>query len=284
MNPSRRLLLILALAIVLAGAWLGPLDASASRHAQAGLKRALASFATARALNAVISVVQGTEVAVQPAGVGVTFTPGQVLDSINDLVEQFSTLMLAASVAFGLQLALIEFGGYWAVSLVVSALAIGWTWAYWRQATAPAWLTRLFVGMLLVRFAVPLVVLASEAGFQLFLERDYAAGQSRIELSTSRLASLSAPVIEPKAEESLPDTLKRWWSRNMDVGKRIDELQEAAGKAVEHIVKLIVVFLLQTLVVPLLTFWALLRLATCVARPAALPPRGCGPGASAGCS
>jgi len=260
MQLARRLLLLLGLAAVLGGAWLAPLDSSASQHAQAGLKRALVTFATARALNAVISVVQGTEVAVQPAGVGVIFAPGQVLDPVNDLVEQFSSLMLAASIAFGVELALIRIGGYWAVSLALTALAVAWAWASWRAAPAPAWLTRLFVGLLLVRFAVPLVVLGSEAGFRLFLEKDYAAGQSTIELSANRFASLSPPAPAPKAQETLPERFRNWWSQNADVGKRIDELQDIAGRAVEHIVKLIVVFLLQTLVVPLLLLWALARI------------------------
>ena len=41
----------------------------------AGLKRALATYAAARALNAVISVAQGTEVALEPGGVGVVLAP-----------------------------------------------------------------------------------------------------------------------------------------------------------------------------------------------------------------
>ena len=256
----RRFLLLSGLAVVLGCAWLAPLDSSASQQAQAGLKRALASFATARALNAVISVVQGTEVAVEPGGVGVVFTPGQVLDPVNDLVEQFAALMLAASVAFGIELALINVGGFWAVSLALSAFAFAWAWSTWRQVRPPGWLIRVFVGLLLVRFAVPLVVLGSEAGFRLFLERDYAAGQLTIESSMNELASRSAPALAPKADETLPERLKGWWSQGADIGKRIDELKGVASRAVEHVVKLIVVFLLQTLVLPLLLLWALLRM------------------------
>ncbi|MCB1944024.1 MAG: hypothetical protein KDI53_18575, partial [Candidatus Accumulibacter sp.] len=85
------------------------------------MKRALVSFATARALNAVISVAQGTEVSMQPAGMGVVLTPGQLLDPVNDLVEQFSHLMLAASVAFGVQKVLISIGAYWVISLLLTA-------------------------------------------------------------------------------------------------------------------------------------------------------------------
>lgn len=266
MVPSfRRPLLLLGLAAVLGCAWLAPLDSNASRYAEAGLKRALVSFATARTLNAVISVVQGTQVAVQPCGVGMTFTPGQALDPINDLVEQFSLLMLGASVSFGVQLALIKFGAFWGVSLVLSLVALAWAWTSWRRPPARQWLTRFLVALLLVRFAMPLIALGSEAAFRLFLEEDYAAGQASIELSTGQVANLSALSTEPPADESVGDRVKRWWSQGTDVKKRFEELKEVAGRMIEHIVRLIVVFVLQTLVLPLLLLWLLLRLGGFVA-------------------
>ena len=265
MLPIRRSLLLLGLAVVLSSTWLAPLDSSASRYVQAGLKRALVSFATARTLNAVISVVQGTQVAVQPGGVGVTFTPGQVLDPVNDLVEQFSLLMLAASVSFGAQLALIKFGAFWAVSSMLSVAALAWAWSTWRRPPANEWLTRFLLALLLLRFAMPLIALGSEAAFQLFLEEDYAAGQARIELSVGQIDSLSALSTEPSADESVTDRMKRWWSQSTDVKKRFEELKEVAGRTIEHIIKLIVVFALQTLVLPLLLLWMLLRLSRVLA-------------------
>ena len=259
MGTRVRWVLSLALLVVLAGAWLRPLDDSAALQVDSGLKRALASFAAARALNAVISVAQGTEVAVQPAGVGVTFTPGQVLDPINDLVEQFSTLMLAASVSFGIQRALLAAGAHWVVSLLLTGVALAWVAACWKGRIPPGWLTRVLVGLLLLRFAVPVVALASEAGFRGFLAQDYAAGQASIELSTEQFTSLSAPADPARPDESVAERMKRWWSQTADVGKRFDEMKQVAARTVEQIVKLIVVFLMQTLVLPLLLMWVLWR-------------------------
>ena len=56
----QRIALAALVAIMVACSWLTPLDSAANQQVDAGLKRALLSFATARALNAVISVVQGT--------------------------------------------------------------------------------------------------------------------------------------------------------------------------------------------------------------------------------
>ncbi len=270
-RETERLLLFLGFAIILAGAWFRPLELVATQQVDAGLKRALVSFGTARALNAIISVAQGTELAVEPGGVGVKLAPGQVLRPINDMVEQFAELMLAASVAFGVTRVLISIGSYWVVSLLLSAFAAGWLWFRWRGRESPVWLARALFVLLLVRFAVPLVTVGSDVLFQRFLNDDYEASQSAITGNTGQLATLSPPVDEPNAGTGIGERIKRWWSQNIDaVGTRLDKLKQVAGQVTEHIVKLIVVFLMQTLVMPLLLFWVLYRAGRAVLDP---PPR-----------
>jgi hypothetical protein len=254
-----RFALALFMLAAVACAWLAPLDAPATRQVDAGLKRALISFASARALNAVISVAQGTELSVQPLGVGVTLTPGQLLDPVNDLVEKFSTLMLAASVAFGVQKALIAMGGYWAVSLALTGVALAWGWLYVRQQSVPVWLSRALVVLLMLRFAIPVVTLGSDLLWQKFLSPDYVASQQGIDSSSTQAAKLAPPPVAQN--QGVLDRMKGWLAENADVRARFEELKQAAEQATEHIIRLIVVFLLQTLVIPLLLLWALYALA-----------------------
>jgi hypothetical protein len=145
----------LALACAVALSWLGPLETAANAQVDAGLKRALLSFASARALNAVISLAQGTELAFQPLGMGVTVSAGQVLDPVNDLVEQFANLMLAASVAFGVQKVLLAIGAHWLVSLLFAGVALAWATFLLRRRRSPPWLTR-FLVVLVSRWEVTL--------------------------------------------------------------------------------------------------------------------------------
>ena len=261
MSPRwHRPLTAAALLAILLAAWVLRIDDAALQQVDAGWKRALATFAAARALNAVISVAQGTELAVQPAGLGVTLAPGQVLDPVNDLIEQFSTLMLLASVAFGAQRVLIGIGAWWPMSLALSAVALAWAVLRWRALPAPRWLPHLLVGLLVVRFLVPVVALGSEAAFQLFLQRDYQTGQQTLEASSTQLGQIGGPLATGPADESVAQRVRRWWSQSTDIGARFDELKAVANRAVEHVVRLIVVFTLQTLVLPLLLGWALWRL------------------------
>lgn len=260
-HSLERFFLVVVLGIALATAWLKPLDVIATEQVDAGLKRALVSFATARTLNAIISVAQGTDIAIEPAGVGVKLAPGQILRPVNDLVGQFAELMLAASVAFGAMKMLISIGSFWGISLLMSALTITWFVVQWRGSESPGWLTSALLVLLMVRFAVPLVSVGSDAVFHKFLSSDYTASQSAIDGNAEHLASLTPPANGASGGNGVADRIKGWMSRGVDaVESRLEKLKHSAGQVTEHIVKLIVVFLMQTVVVPLFLFWALYRL------------------------
>ncbi|MDP1956382.1 MAG: hypothetical protein Q8K71_18110 [Polaromonas sp.] len=257
MHTARRYLLALAMGTLVLCSWLAPMDAPAMAQVDAGLKRALVSFASARVLNAAISVAQGTEALVQPFGFGVTLAPGQVLDPVNDLVEQFSKLMLAASVVFGIQKVLISMGGYWPLSVLLTGAVLGWGWCCWRGLRPPAWLSRLLVIVLMLRFAVPVVTLGSDVLWQKFLAADYQASQQLIGSASGQVQQLGPNMPIAPDNAGLIDKLKGWVAKNADVKKNFDDLKQAAEQATEHIIKLIAVFMLQTLVLPLLLLWAM---------------------------
>lgn len=244
MPPVARLILPLLVLLLAALAWLKPLDQLAETHAEAGLKRAVASFAAARALNAVISVVQGTEVT-GGVVVGVKLAPGQVLDPVNDLIEQFSTLMLAASIAFGTQLLLMKIGAGWLVAAALTLVALAWA-GCWLRGPPPPWLSRVLVALLLVRFIVPVAALTSEYAFQAFMADEYQVHQQGIEQAADSFGAL--PVAEEAAKA-------RWW----ELRERIEELKAAAERIVDHTIRIAVVFLLQTLVLPFLVMWGMLQ-------------------------
>ena len=264
MNTShRRLLLITALLTSAALAWLPQLDALASERVDAGLKRALITFATARTLNAVISTLQETTLSVQPLGVGVTLAPGQMLDPINDLVEQFSTLMLAASVSFGVQKVLISVGGNAWVSAVLTLTALGVSGLLWRGRVLPRFARAALIGLLVLRFTVPLTILGSDLAFKQLLAEDYQSSQQGITNTAGELgrqAAAANPSGAAAAQESTLDRLKRA-ATLPDVRAYADRMQEAANRAVSDLIRLIVSFLMQTLVFPLLLMWLMLRLA-----------------------
>ena len=253
----RQVALALCMAAVIVIAWLAPLDAPAMDRVDSGLKKALVSFATARLLSGVISVVQGTQFSAQPLGVGVTLTPGQMLAPVNELLKHFANLMLAASVAFGIQKFLISIGSYWLVSLALTATGVAWTWCRLRQNTTPAWLSRLLVIMVMLRFAMPLIAIGSDLVWQRYLAPEYTASQRAIDSATGQASKLNDPAPASAEQPGLIDRMKSWLGKGGEVKARFQELERAAEQATTHIVNLIVIFVLQVLVLPLLLLWGL---------------------------
>jgi hypothetical protein len=74
-------------------------------------------------------------------------------------------------------------------------------------------------------------------------------------------------VEEQPSPEGITDRIRKWWSGSSDgLRVRFEQLKDSAERAVEHMVHLIVVFLMQTAVVPGLLLWALVRLGSTIGR------------------
>jgi hypothetical protein len=257
MKTTRHILLAICVLGMLVCSWLAPMDAPALAQVDAGLKRALVSFASARTLNGLLSVVQATQVDIQPAGVGVTLSPGQLVAPLNELVKSFADMMLLACVAFGIQKALITFSGYWVVSAALSVVALVWAAVRWRQPSVPRWLSSALVLMVMLRFAIPVALVGTDALSQKFLAADYTAAQNGITATTAEASKAKAPEPVATDDKSWLPRVPAWVPSVQEIKERFARMQLAVEHSTEHMVKLMVVFLLQTLLLPLLMVWGL---------------------------
>jgi hypothetical protein len=267
--PSRRQRITIAIFAVVPviAALAGLLDGPSRGYAEAALTRSLVTFAIARTLDGAISVAQGTEVAVEPGGVGVNFALGEALDPINDLIERFSAAMLVATSSLALQGVLLKMSEWWATNLALAlaaglALVAVWkpAWLGWMIGTRTA--VRVLAILVFVRFAVPVFVLGSTLVFDTFLAAQQqvandaltATGREIEELTEPAEPSAAGPPVEPSLTERLgslvDDSLKA-----LDVRDRVAILRASVSGAVRHLVDLIVIFALQAIILPLVFLW-----------------------------
>lgn len=262
MSRLRRHWLLACVVIVVSVlAWLPVLETASIKQSEKGLERALTVYAAARAVNAVISFAQGTSVSVEPFGVGAELTVGEMLDPINDLVEQLSSLMLLASVAFGVQILLIQVGAHWVVALLLTTAAIGLFGLRLWKGRSPEWLLRLVVALVIVRFAVPAYALASEAVYAGFLASDYQVASQQFKRSDDALQAIERDATgDPTATSAgaaSPTFFKRWVPSIPDFRKFKHDVARVAETSVKHAIDLIKLFAMQTVVLPLLFLWLL---------------------------
>lgn len=260
---KKRILWTVLIVLAVAGALTGHIDRASEAQAENALKNALVTFAVARTLNGVISAAQGTEVALEPGGVGVVLSVGEVLDPINDLIERFSAVMLVAASSLGLQALLLNITGWWGVSAFLVAAAAAFLVTIWAPESpaadyaVPA-LRILLIG-LFVRFAVPLLIVGTTLISDAFLIPEQQAATAVLETTTADIEELNEePQAASTTDQSLMDRLGEMIDsslESMQVRERLGQLKESASRASEHIVSLIAIFVLQTIILPLVFLW-----------------------------
>ncbi len=244
-------------------------DEVGQSHVDTAFKRALVGYALARGLNGAISVAQGTEVAIQPAGVGVNFTPGQILDPVNDLVERFSWIMMLASSSLGIQKVLLSMSAWNGLLIVVALSGLLFLLSIvWNRLSGLRWvLQRLFLFVLLLRFMMPAISIANDWVYRTFLEGDYLAASASLEQAQLAIGEINDEVLAEHRTET-PTLLERarviydQAIANVDIDRRLQEYRQAAETISENTIRLVVVFLMQTLVFPLLFMfivWGIIR-------------------------
>jgi len=260
---KRQILWTVLIVLAVAGALTGHIDRASEAQAEDALKNALVTFAVARTLNGVISAAQGTEVALEPGGVGVVLSVGEVLDPINDLIERFSAVMLIAASSLGLQALLLNITAWWGVSafLVVAAAAFLVTiWA--PESVAADYMVpalRVLLIILFVRFAAPVLIVGTTLISDAFLVPEQQAATAVLESTTADIEELNEETQAASAsDQSLMDRLGEMIGdsfESINVSERLVQLRESAANASEHIVSLIALFVLQTIILPLVFLW-----------------------------
>jgi len=247
---------------------LAPLDNQARQALQHSLMLSSASFATARLIDRGIAFVSEAEVGVGVASV----KPGQLLKPLQDMAVRYSDLMVIAMTSIGLQLFLLEFGQLAALPLFGGGiLATATLWLLgpvsWRNNCR--YLLRGFIALLLViRIGIPLAAFGVAALSDWVLAPQRVAAEAALSLETAPLQQVEQP-LNANNDGSLS------WLRQMasKANDMFAAMKSFSDSMVEKLVQLIVVYSLQTLLFPLLSFYLLWHLARWfVQRPLTITP------------
>ena len=293
---------VFAFAAILSGTKV--LDHAAERYVDSGFERAMIAFAVARSINAVISVLQETEISLQ-VGVGVTTSPGEILDPINDLIERFSWVVLASGTSFGVQQLFVKILSSpwvaWGIALALATTAVLCFMP--RQVPArSARLTSLMLALLVVRFVIPVSAIASDALYQGFFADEFAQAEQSLKQATDDLENLSdqasssgtetateTPTSVPHSPadadpsvggriesgmraigkrasdviEGMSSTVEKLSPSALrgDIEDRIERAERVARDMSEDVIRIIAIFLIETLLLPLMSIWIAYKVA-----------------------
>jgi len=228
------------------------IDIKAKELIDESLAQAIVVFGSAKALNAVISLAQGTEVNLP----FLTVTIGEILDPINDLIEQFSVVMLASMTSLGIQkiLMAIVTSKLYNIILATSLIILN-IWLFFRfkkDEKARSLFFKVTIVLIFLRFAIPFMGFVNELAYDNFVKPQYNIEilNQNIIKTKEEVSRVTNETIGQKQESSFFDkVVEKFGSDYYD--KKIAEYQNAADSSSEYIVDLITVFIFQTMLLPL---------------------------------
>ena len=224
------------------------LDDYVDDYTNESIRNAALTYASARGVNALVSVLQSTEVEVGMFVSG-SMTIGEVLDPLNDMIERFSSVMtwvLASLAAQKLLLLLashVLFLYLVAVLGVVSLLLI-----YFGRSRAQGLVFRCFLVIVFVRFALGLTVALNSAADILFLDQQLRENDQEMAQLQSNIMRIDTTV--DADGDDIREAVTDFWSE-----LSLDELNQKINRGIENFINLVAIYLLKTILFPLGFFY-----------------------------
>lgn len=200
--------------------------------------RAVYSFAIAKGLNAIISVLQSSEVSAS-FFVGATVGIGQILDPINDLVERFSWVMLVSSVSIGMQHLLLVLGKSMFIKILLLVSVLFTLLCLWMRKLDKSIIfvfsIKLFIFLFILRFGAVIFMYTTQFVYQEVYSKQYESSNKYIQAYNDDLR-----VIQKNKTE-----FESLWTK----------LKDKTEMFSKKVIELITIFVVTTIVFPLLFLW-----------------------------
>lgn len=257
-NNWNKLLLALFTVLSLFVALSFTIDENAKELVNDSFKQAIIVFGSAKALNGVISLAQGTELNLPFVVVAI----GEVLDPINDLVEQFALVMLASMTSLGIQKILLGFvtNEFYNMTLFVFIIVFN-IWLFKRfnkdEKLRDLFFKITFI-LLFLRFAIPMISYVNDISYNYFVKPEYNIEKlnENIIKVKNNVSQVTEDTIKQKENNSFFDkVIEKFDSSYYE--KKIDEYTSAVDNSSEYIVDLIIVFIFQTILLPIVFLFIL---------------------------
>ncbi len=241
------------------------LDESAMLLHDEAFQRSMVAFGLAKGLNAVISMIQGTELSIAPVGIGLNFSVGEVLDPFNDMVERFSWVMLVSSISLGVQKLFLLLGSklFLQVALLFSvATSLTFIWVKKIQQSVFFTLSfKVLILVLLLRFGAIIFVYSSELLYNSLLQTQYQESSIIVQDTKNRLEAIQNKnklIVESKKDDGFFEQFSsktNEFVENLNISKQLESLSKNIEEASRKIINLITIFVVQSILMPLLFLW-----------------------------
>lgn len=200
---TTRRIIIIAVMIVLAVSWLEIIDHRTKTYVNSATAQALAAYATARVLNGVISVAESVEFSIPGIG-GVAFQPFEALTPLNNILEQYSSVMQLAIGSLITQKVLIEIvsTSFFKILITLSGIALIGS-IYVAQGKYSSTALKIFALAGVTRFLFVMVVLMNGLVDHAFVDQQTKQNMAQVGSAAEEIRLLDGKVLPSEEEQRI---------------------------------------------------------------------------------
>lgn len=222
-------ILALSVAFLPVPSWLDE-QSFADEYFSQSMQQTLTAYAAVRVLNATVSVVQESQVQVQPAGVGLSLALGQMLDPLNDMTERASDVLVWSAASLGIQKLIYEISDIIfrpLLALMLLVLSLCYLCATNKTASWHNHALRLCIAVVMLRAFMPVSAFASQQLQHHFFTPKIHAAYDAIQLS-----------FKPNTLANMPKTQQSTWDKltgaKQNFSEKADSLREAFNELLQR--------------------------------------------------
>lgn len=251
------------------GVTLPGLDAKTDNYFRDSISKAGISYGICRIVNGTVSVIKESTLQLEPGGIGMSLAIGQLVDPINDMVERLSHVLVMAITSLGIQELTYQIGVATAPPLLALLFLLIAVLAWIQHERVQAVRKILLSGCIIIfiaRFFLPLSSLANDFLYKGFFEHRITAADAQLDRGLVDLDTLNRIKLPEKEGwlESIGNNAQSLKQKTAEFRQVIASIAQNKEQIIESLLQLtflyLGIFIIQVLVLPLLTFWLLMQI------------------------
>lgn len=247
------------------------LDTMTDAYFREAITKAGVTYAACRVINASVSIIKESNLQLEPAGVGVSLAIGQALDPIDDMTERLSGVLVTAITSLGVQKLAYDISVSLA-PLLFSVFLFTLSLLLWiendRITFLRKTLLRIVFLIVVARFFLPVSSIADEYLHKYFFADQISNANKELAVGSVELDKLkkySLPEVDGflgTLENSALFLKQKTAEFNDALAVIITNAEDIIGNLLKLTYLYVGIFLIQVVLLPLLSFWFLAKIVT----------------------
>ncbi len=249
---------------------IGIIDTPTNAYFKKSITKAGVAYGTCRVINASVSVVQNSTLQLEPAGVGISLAIGQVLDPIDDMTERLSDVLVTAIVSLGVQKLVYEMSIWFAPSIIAILLLILTILIWFKNQKLQVIqrnILKVIYLVIAIRMCLPVSSFINNMVNHYFFEQKIEEAHDKVNLGSKELddfTEFSMPKVDGimgTIENSASFLAKKAQEFKNALSTLVSNMDNMIDNLIDLTFLYVGVFFIQVIVLPVLSFWAITRLA-----------------------